>query len=129
MRLESTQPEQTLPVCVENARNLLVQALESGRIHITEHFRQRSRERKFTLVDAEKIIRDGALVGGPVYCPRFRNWRFRLTGLCCSQALEIRVGLTFELDLESPVMVLITGIPKGRVRSCKTNKSVSVLRL
>jgi hypothetical protein len=128
MRLELPQSEPILPVTVENLRALLVAAVDMGRIQLTEHFKQRSRERRITTVEAERIIRNGDLTGSPVFCLKFKNWRCRLLGTSCSRALEIRVGLNFELDLGAPVVVLITGISKGRIKSCKA-KSLKPLRL
>jgi hypothetical protein len=129
MRLEIPHIEPTLPVSIENARVLIVKALVLGRMHVTEHFKERGRERGFTTVDAEKIVRDGAIVGKPSYCPRFENWRFKLTGISCSRKLEICVGLSLELDLDAPVLALITGIPKGRTKSCLIKKPEKTLRL
>jgi hypothetical protein len=122
MQLDRPQIEPRLPITIENIGLLLKKAIQMGRVQMTEHFKQRSAERKFTNVEAEKIVRDGELIGVPEYCPKFKNWRCCLVGISCSRVLEIRVGLSFELDLHAPVLVLITGIPKGRV-SCKKTKS------
>ena len=54
-----------LPVSLFNAKTLIVLALDVGRIHITEHFSQRARERKFTTLDAERVLRYGNIVGSP----------------------------------------------------------------
>jgi hypothetical protein len=101
-------------VSIDNARILIVRALEVGRIHITEHFGQRARERKFTSVDAERVLKTGIIVGSPTYCPAYENWCFSVIGISGSRALEVRVGIDFNLDLEFPVMALITAIPRGK---------------
>lgn len=129
MRLEFPQSESKLPMSLENARIMLIRALDVGRIQVTEHFKQRGRERGFTTVDAERIVRHGTVVGIPTECPQFRNWRFKLTGISCGQVLEIYVGLSMELDLEFPVLAFITGISKGRGKSCKSKKPVPTRRL
>ncbi len=69
MRLELPQSEPILPVTLENLRSLLVAAVDMGRIHLTEHFKQRSRERQITTVEAERIVRNGDLTGSPFFCP------------------------------------------------------------
>ena len=111
---------QVCPVSMANAEVLIARALEIGRVQITEHFRQRARERKFTLLEAERVLRKGRIVGSPRYCSRFENWCFAVSGAVESRTLEIRVGIDFNLDLEAPVMVLITGISKGG--KCKSTR-------
>ena len=128
MRLASQQSESKFPISSENTRMLLIRALEHGRIHVTEHFKQRSKERGFNTLDAERVVRHGSVKQEPVYCPRFRNWRFTLTGFSYGRTLEICVGLSLELDLDSPVLALITGILKRR-KSCKIKEPVPTRRL
>jgi hypothetical protein len=101
------------PVSLENARKLLVRALEEGRTHPTDHFKKRARERDFTTVDAEHVIRSGQLMDEPDPCPGHDTWTFKLLGKCETRLLEIRVALSFKEDLDSPRMFLITGICKG----------------
>lgn len=129
MRIESPKSESKFPMSLGNARIMLIRALDLGRIHVTEHFKQRARERSFTTVDAERIIRHGTVDGEPIECPKFKNWRFKLTGISCGQVLEIYVGLSMELDLEFPVLAFITGISKGRGKSCKSKRPVPPRRL
>ena len=97
----------------------MIRALEKGRVHLTEHLKQRAAERSFTAVDAERIIRTGSIVGEPEYCPEFNNWRFGLRGKCEGRTLEVRVAVDFNLDLEFPVMLVtvLTGFPKGKTYS------------
>jgi hypothetical protein len=128
MQIAQPQPELKPPVSMENLRVLLVKALDSGRIHITKHFRSRCNERGFTTIDAERIIRKGGFVGAPTYSTEFKSWCCQLSGVSCRRHLEMRVGLMFELDLDAPVVVLITGIFKGRKSACIT-KVPKVLRL
>jgi hypothetical protein len=109
----TSQDQPALPVSIDNARILIARALEVGRIQITEHFRQRARERKFTSMDAERVLKTGNIVGSPRYCPVYENWCFSVIGISGSRTLEVRVGIDFNLDLEFPVMALITGISKG----------------
>ena len=115
-RLQFLETTTECPVSVENAHALLIRALEDGSAHITEHFKLRTTERNFTTVDAERIIRTGKIVGEPEYCPQFENWCFAVRGKCESRTLEIRVGLDFNMDLESPVMALITGFFTQRTK-------------
>lgn len=129
MRVAPQQSENKFPVSVENARQLLVRALEVGRIHVTEHFKQRGLERNFNSLDAERVIRHGEVVRGPEYCSKFRNWRFSISGVSCARTLEVCVGLTLDLDLEYPVLALITGVPKRRRSICKSQKPVPTRRL
>lgn len=113
--------EQVCPVSMENASVLIARALEDGRVQITEHFRQRAQDRKFTLLEAERVLRRGTIVGYPRYCPQFENWCFAVSGVVESRTLEIRVGVDFNLDLDFPVMALITGIAKGG-RKCQSTR-------
>jgi hypothetical protein len=129
MRLDPQQSETKFPASVEHIPMLLVRALERGRMHVTAHFKQRSKERDFNTVDAERIIRSGSMKGLPVYCTRFRNWRISVIGDSCGRTLEIRLGLSVELDLDSPVVALITGIPKRREVPCRMKKPVPTRRL
>lgn len=101
------------PVSLDNARKLLVRALEEGRTYPTEHFKKEGRERRFTTLDAEHIIRSGELIGNPEPCPDYDTWLFKLIGKCETRFLEIRAALDFKEDLDSPRMFLITGICKG----------------
>lgn len=129
MRLEPQQSESNFPASIEHIPMLLIRALERGRMQVTEHFKQRGMERGFNTIDAERVVRYGSMKGFPVYCSRFHNWKISLIGVSCGRVLEIRLGLSLELDLDSPVVALITGIPKRREVPCKTQKPVPARRL
>jgi hypothetical protein len=116
------------PVSSENALVLLVRALEAGRTYPTEHFKKQGRERNFTTVDAEHVIRAGKLMAEPAPSVEFDNWVFRLQGKCENRLLEIRVALDFHEDLDSPRMFLITGICKGSLSMSRRKKNESHTR-
>lgn len=101
------------PVSLDNARLLLVQCLEQGRIHITEHFKLRRSERNFTTLDVENAIKTSQMIAEPVYCAKFDNWVFRINGHCENRLLEVRVALDLNEDLEFPLLIFITGVCKA----------------
>ena len=113
-QLQLPSLSEELPISTENALTLLVKALEEGRVHVTEHFKMRSRERDFTTVDVEQAIRQGHLLSEPSFCPDFETWVFRLHWKCENRLLEIRVALDFKEDLSSPLIVYLTGIARGK---------------
>lgn len=101
------------PVSLDGAARLFIRALEEGRTYPTEHFKKRGRERGFTTVDAEHVIRGGRIIDEPEPCPNHDTWMFKIAGKCETRRLEIRVALDFKEDLESPRMFLVTGIFKA----------------
>jgi hypothetical protein len=102
------------PITLENARRLLHQGIVQGRVHITDHIRQRAVERAFTTVDVERIVKSGNIIAVPQYCEDFANWVFRMQGKCDTRNLEVRVALSWAEDLTDPLVIFITGICKGQ---------------
>jgi hypothetical protein len=112
-QLRFPQIGEEFPVSLDNARVLLIQCLEQGRIHLTEHFKTRRAERDFTTLDVEKAIKSCPILAEPKYSATFDNWVFRIEGRCENKLLEFRVALDLNEDLEFPLLIFITGIYKG----------------
>jgi hypothetical protein len=102
------------PLSVDNTRVLLLQAIMVGNVIITSHFSARAKERGFTTIDVERLLRDGAFRGDPEHCEEFNNWVFRVLGKCDTKRFEARVALDWSEDLEYPTVVYITAFFKGR---------------
>jgi hypothetical protein len=115
-QLRFPQIGQAFPVSLENARVLLIQCLEQGRIHLTEHFKTRRVERNFTTLDMEKAIKSCQTLIEPEYSEKFDNWVFCIRGQCEDRLLEFRIALDLNEDLEFPLMICITGIHQGQNR-------------
>jgi hypothetical protein len=93
----------------ENLHLIIVRAWTIGRYQITNHFRQRAKDRGFDVLDAENAIRRGKLRGGPEYCADFSNWKCRVIGPVEERYLEVVVGLDDFEDYECPLIIPITG--------------------
>jgi hypothetical protein len=107
------ETEKEFPLSLNNARILLLRAVMVGNVIVTAHFKKRGKERGFTTVDVERVLRDGRIVGHPQYSDDFKNWVFRLAGKCETRNFEARVGLDWTEDLDLPTVIYITGICKG----------------
>ena len=105
--------EEEFPLSLENARVLLLRAVMIGNIAITAHFKKRGKERGFTTVDVERLLRDGKIISSPQYSKDFENWVFRISGKCETRKMEVRVAIDWTEDLDLPTVVYITGICKG----------------
>jgi hypothetical protein len=112
-QLRFPQIGEEFPVSLDNARLLLIQCLEQGRIHLTEHFKTRRTERNFTTLDVEKAVKSCQVLVEPKYSAKFENWVFRIEGRSENKAIEFRVALDLNEDLQFPLLIFITGIYKG----------------
>lgn len=98
-----------------NLHLIIVRAWNVGRYHITDHFRLRSGQRGFNVIDAENAIRRGALRGAAKYCADYSNWKCRVIGPVEGRYLEIVVALDeFEDYDECPLIIPITGYWRDR---------------
>jgi hypothetical protein len=111
----AAQAEQApiFPLSMTNGHKLLVRAYESGNVETTSHIKQRCVERRFSTVDVENIVRNGTIVGKPKFAPDYGNWCFILRGKSAGKNLEVRVGLYLDVNCDSPLIVLITGMRIG----------------
>lgn len=101
------------PLSLENARELLLRAVMTGNVIITKHFKERRAERGFTTIDVERVLRYGSFRCAPEFCREYNNWLFRLCGKCETRNFEARVALDWNEDLETPLVIYVTGICKG----------------
>jgi uncharacterized protein DUF4258 len=101
------------PTSHAHAKEIIIRALDIGRVVFSAHFRQRCLERMFTTVDAERVIRNGRIQSGPVADTGFGTWKYEIIGLCDGGELVIVVALDPSHDYaESPLIVFITGYRK-----------------
>jgi len=122
-QLRFPQIGEEFPVSLDNARVLLVQCLEQGRIHLTEHFKTKRVERIFTTLDVEKAIKSCQILSEPKYSAKFDDWVFQVQGRCENKVLEFRIALDLNEDLEFPLLIFITGIYKGETKTKKEQPS------
>ena len=93
-----------------NLHLVIRRAWLNGRCHITDHFRERARDRGFDILDAENAVQFGNLRGAPEYCADFSNWKCRIIGPVEDRKLEIVVAIDDREDYdESPLIIPITG--------------------
>jgi hypothetical protein len=103
------------PLSPDAARRVALEALATGRIRLTSHFRLRAGARKFDLLDVESVISRGQPIGIGVMCPEKKNIKYVFSGLCGDKILTV----VFALDPtqsyeETPLAILITGCWKKR---------------
>lgn len=97
-----------------NAHIVIVRALEMGSVHITDHFKQRCKDRRFTTIDAERVIKTGKIVCPPEYSLRHDNWCFCISRKCETRTLEMRIALDCKQDFDDPLVIFITGVCNRR---------------
>jgi len=98
------------PLSLANVHVIIIRALERGFVHVTEHFKQRCIDRKFTTIDAERIAKTGKIRSEPEYSQKFSNWCFCISGRSEGRVLEMRIALDCKQDLDFPLVVFITGV-------------------
>ena len=108
------------PLSPDAARRVALEALSSGRVRLTSHFRMRAASRRFDLLDVENVLSQGSPRGLGEMCPYRKNVKYLFSGICDDRVLNI----VFALDAtqsyeETPLVILITGC--WRRRSRKTN--------
>ncbi len=113
LREQRRYSDAEFPLSTTNAQRLLVKALEEGNVDVLDHFKRRCAERNFTTVDAERIIRTGRICGKPRRDSDYENWRITVRGKYEGKRLEISVALDLNVDCETPLITLITGVRKG----------------
>jgi len=89
--------------------------VEGGRVEYRLHIMNRMRDRDFTFQHVERVIRSGCISDAPEYCPKFRNWRYRVRGKSDGYMFEVLVVINTEEDLDAlPVIIPLTGFWTGR---------------
>lgn len=106
---KKADPQRCAPLSSDNALAIIKRGWTSGRIQLTQHFKEQCVARKFDLVDAENAVRVGKLRGEPEFCPEFDNWKYRIIGKVEDRRLEVVIALDPTEDYESPLLVPITG--------------------
>ena len=110
LQLKGIEGRPVFPLSAQRTQQLLIEAFETGYLHVTSHFKQRGVERNFNIIDTENVIRHGKIVGEPEYDYRHENWRLRIKGMCEGRSLEVRLALDPNVDYECPLLILITAV-------------------
>jgi hypothetical protein len=107
-RIERVVPE---TLSVGNAHIVIVRGWQRGRVRITPHFRKRAEERDIAIAQVGQTIERGLVCGAPEFCPRHRNWKYRIERRPREgyETLGIIVALDMAVDCDDPLIVLITG--------------------
>ena len=83
-----------------------------GRLHRVTHFVKRAKERNFTILDVEYVIKYGSVVSGPTFCGEPHNnheyyFRAEVDGIM----LKVAFALDATQDYEAgPLVVLLTAV-------------------
>jgi hypothetical protein len=59
---------------------VLRQAGIGGDVETTSHFKMRAAQRGFTAPEALVVLKRGTILGSPVFCAEFCNWKFEVEG-------------------------------------------------
>ena len=98
-----------VPPSVANFREILMRAVETGRLHASGHFVERCYTRGFSTLDAEILIESGSLTEGPTYDPERHTFRCELQGSIDGKGWKLVVALDCDSDFcKSPRLVLVT---------------------
>jgi len=107
----NTKPQS--PLTAETARVVALNAWRGpGRLHQTPHFQKRVRERNFTILDVEWVIKYGRIVSGPTFCGEpYNNYKYYFKAEIDGITLKSSFALDATQDYEAgPLVVLITGV-------------------
>lgn len=79
-------------------------------MRLSPHFKQRAAKRRFSILDAEEVIRYGKPVGSAVYCPKYQNYKYRFSGSVDGLRLRIVFAIDATQDYAAaPLLIFITG--------------------
>lgn len=105
------QPQR--PLSAETARVIALGCWRApGRIHQLDHFRKRSKERGYSILDVQFAIKYGTIVFGPIFCPEPHNnfkycFRARVDGIGFKVVFALNPTQDYEV---SPLLLLITAV-------------------
>lgn len=106
-----TKPQ--APLTAETARVVALNAWRGpGRLQQTPHFRKRVKERSFTTLDVEFVIKYGRVVSGPTPCGEpHNNFKYYFRAEVDGIVLKVAFALDATQDYAAgPMVVLITGV-------------------
>ena len=111
------------PLSPDAARRVVLEALLSGRVRLTSHFRRRAASRGFDLLDVENVLSQGCPRGLGEMCPYRKNVKYVFSGMCDDRVLNV----VFALDAtqsyeETPLVILITGCWSRRRKKSTARK-------
>jgi hypothetical protein len=78
-------------------------------VDVTDHFKMRAAQRRFTSVEALNVLRHGRIRDQAEYQPFFGNWKYVLCGKHDRGTLHIVAALAFRGAMIYQPVVLITG--------------------
>jgi hypothetical protein len=84
----------------ENARLLLIKAIELGTLVHSPHFTDRCEFREFSAIDAETCIESGKIIGGPREDEEHRSWKYDFWTKIDGKGWKLVVALDWDIDLE-----------------------------
>jgi hypothetical protein len=98
------------PLSAESARWVALSAWSiPGRIRLTTHYTGRSKERHFSILDFEEVLRTGMPMEKGIYCPRYRNAKYVFRGRVDGLGLRVVFALDATQDYATaPLVILIT---------------------
>ncbi|MFZ0819854.1 MAG: DUF4258 domain-containing protein [Candidatus Acidiferrales bacterium] len=64
----------------DDAAKLIRECVETGRIRITQHFKQELMKEGLSIGDALHVIQHGGIYNEPEHDPSFQQWRYRIEG-------------------------------------------------
>lgn len=104
------------PLTPEAARTVALKAwCKGGRLRPTEHFRHRSIERKFTIIEVEFVVRNGRPTDRPEFCERFNTYKYRFEAIVDGLPLRVAFALDATQDYDAtPLVILITAVWKTK---------------
>jgi|HubBroStandDraft_6_1064221.scaffolds.fasta_scaffold2171132_1 hypothetical protein len=105
------------PPAIEFVRSLALSLIGGvrGRFRRSIHFAHQVIEREFDVFDMEYAIRNGDCVGGGIYCPDNRDYKYTFRACIDGVDFDAVFALSAEHDLiASPLWILVTGCWKTK---------------
>ena len=102
------KPQATLTP--ESARVVALSAWRiPGRLRPSDHFTKRLVQRKFDILDVERVIRTGKPKGVGKFCPKFGNYKYQFKGAVDGMGLRVVFAIDATQDYAAtPLVILIT---------------------
>jgi hypothetical protein len=93
-----------------------------GSIGMTDHFRDRCRERDFTTLDAQELVENGQISNGPIYDSDYHTWKCEFVGRIDTKQWKLVIALACDSDLcEAPQVTLVT-VHRSKVKGQESKR-------
>jgi hypothetical protein len=98
------------PLTPESARVVALGAWRlDGRLRPVAHFKKRMKQRKFSILDIEEVLRRGRPKGNGRFCPDHRNYKYEFQGSVDGVGLRVVFAIDATQDyMSAPLVILIT---------------------